>query len=379
MLLREITKKDIEQLFNWVNDDDVRNNAVNQASISWNDHKKWYNSRDFGSETFIYILEDNQENIGQIRFDKIENNYVIDYSIDEKHRGKGYGVFLVNEGVKKLNLDVGKNVSIIAKVKKGNIASSKAFKKCDFSLIRKEKYKGENYYVFKYNIYLYNIIVLSEKKWNRGTLPYLKEKLPNINWFIINEKDDFSTQQLELITPDFIFIPHWSYIIPENIFLNYKCIVFHMTDLPFGRGGSPLQNLIQRGFKETIISALKVVEELDAGPIYLKNSLSLFGTAEEIFIRANYIIQEMIVEIITNNLKPKEQEGSPVLFKRRKPSMSKIQQIPEIDKLFDHIRMLDAEGYPNAFIENEYFRFEFTRATLKSNETILADVRIIKK
>ena len=32
----------------------------------------------------------------------------------------------------------------------------------------------------------------------------------------------------------------------QEIHENYKCIIFHMTDLPFGRGGSPLQNLISR-------------------------------------------------------------------------------------------------------------------------------------
>jgi len=41
--------------------------------------------------------------------------------------------------------------------------------------------------------------------------------------------------------------------------------------------------------------------------------------------------------------------------------------------------MLDAEGYPKAFFENENFRFEFSRASLKSNNTIIADVRISKK
>ena len=42
-----------------------------------------------------------------------------------------------------------------------------------------------------------------------------------------------------------------------------------MTDLPFGRGGSPLQNLIVRGYKETMLSAIKCVGEVDAGPIYI--------------------------------------------------------------------------------------------------------------
>jgi methionyl-tRNA formyltransferase len=41
--------------------------------------------------------------------------------------------------------------------------------------------------------------------------------------------------------------------------------------------------------------------------------------------------------------------------------------------------MLDAEGYPNAFLETEIFKLEFTRASLKADKSIIADVRIIKK
>ena len=43
-----------------------------------------------------------------------------------------------------------------------------------------------------------------------------------------------------------------------------------MTDLPFGRGGTPLQNLIVKGFDKTKISALKVTKGIDAGPNIFK-------------------------------------------------------------------------------------------------------------
>ncbi|MDZ7775688.1 MAG: hypothetical protein U5L09_08890 [Bacteroidales bacterium] len=85
----------------------------------------------------------------------------------------------------------------------------------------------------------------------------LKNHQTNDSFKIINKKEELSLELLKKITPEYVFFPHWSYIIPESIFNNYECIVFHMTDLPFGRGGSPLQNLISRGYKETKISALK--------------------------------------------------------------------------------------------------------------------------
>lgn len=88
-----------------------------------------------------------------------------------------------------------------------------------------------------------------------------------------------------------------------------------MTDLPYGRGGSPLQNLIVRGLTATKLSALRVEVGLDTGPVYLKMDLSLSGTAEEIFVRVNKLVGKMIVEIIQNNLQPVPQEGDPLSLK----------------------------------------------------------------
>src|ERR1700744_965462 len=110
---------------------------------------------------------------------------------------------------------------------------------------------------------------------------------------IFKHKDDLSYESLNKIKPDYIFFMHWSWLIPENVYSNFNCIVFHMTDLPFGRGGSPLQNLIIRGYNETKISAIKVDAGIDTGDIYLKKDLSLLGTAAEIFTRAGEVIMQM--------------------------------------------------------------------------------------
>ena len=222
-------------------------------------------------------------------------------------------------------------------------------------------------------------IILSEKKWNEELVPLLAIQYKYSKWKLINNKSEFRFEVLEKLNVGKIFIPHWSYLIPKDIYEEYECIVFHMTDLPFGRGGSPLQNLISRGFTETKISALKVEEGLDTGPIYLKTKLKLEGTAEEIFRRSSKIIFKMILIILENNVKPIPQEGNPFVFKRRKPEESNISDVKEINQIFDYIRMLDCEGYPRALIENEYIKFEFSKANLKSKNEIIANVRIFKK
>jgi methionyl-tRNA formyltransferase len=196
---------------------------------------------------------------------------------------------------------------------------------------------------------------------------------------VVTEPNDLSASLLEQYQPDYIFFPHWSYLLPKEIYQQYECVIFHATDLPYGRGGSPIQNLISRGFESTQISAIRAEKEVDSGPVYCKSPLSLLGTAEEIFLRAANMIFKMIDHILVNQPAPTPQTGTPTFFKRRTPQMSNLGEIASIEALYDHIRMLDADGYPHAFLENDNFRFEFQRATLKAGEIIMADVIISKK
>jgi methionyl-tRNA formyltransferase len=194
-------------------------------------------------------------------------------------------------------------------------------------------------------------------------------------WHLITDPADLNFDTLQALAPAYVFAPHWSRKIPADVFENFTVVVFHMTDLPYGRGGSPLQNLIARGHKETVISALQCIEDFDAGPIYLKVPLSLHGAADEIFLRARDAITGMIQHIVRQRPTPEPQAGEPVYFKRRRPADGSIANLETLEQVYDYIRMLDGEGYPPAFLETGGFRFEFSRAVHR-NGRIEADVRI---
>ena len=61
------------------------------------------------------------------------------------------------------------------------------------------------------------------------------------------------------------------------------------------------------------------------------------------------------------------------------PKDSNISELNEVEDIYDYIRMLDAEGYPKAFIETKNFKFEFNAAEKADNNSLTANVRIIKK
>lgn len=217
-------------------------------------------------------------------------------------------------------------------------------------------------------------VIVSNRPWNKNLIDALVKRT-GFEFLLICDPAELTYQNLVSVNPRFVFFPHWSYRIESNIYEQFECVIFHMTDLPFGRGGSPLQNLIARGIYETKITALRCVEEMDGGPIYMKKPLSLYGTAEEIYLRASRVIEEMIVEMLEQQPLPLPQEGVPTVFKRRKPEESDLSSAKSLEEVFDKIRMLDAAGYPNAVLNIGSLKIEFTRASMKT-DCIISDARI---
>lgn len=228
----------------------------------------------------------------------------------------------------------------------------------------------EDYTDVKNNI----CVIASNRPWNKNMAESLTHQT-NYDFVLISEPEELTVSKLNSIKPKFIFFPHWSNHIESDIYEKYECVIFHMTDLPYGRGGSPLQNLISQGIYETKISAIRCVEEMDAGPIYMKKALNLNGAAEEIFLRASNVIEDMIVNILHESPEPIPQKGTPSVFKRRISEDGDLGNMNSLEQAFDLIRMLDADGYPNAFLNVGPFKLEFTRASQKTDQ-VLADVRI---
>jgi methionyl-tRNA formyltransferase len=217
-------------------------------------------------------------------------------------------------------------------------------------------------------------LVLGCKPWNRRLFDEELSHLPG-RWVFADDPASLTPDVVREIGPSYIFFLHWSWKVPDEIVKQFRCVCFHMSDVPYGRGGSPLQNLIARGHRHTKLTAMSMTEEWDAGAIYGKESLSLEGGAEEIFLRAGRLSASMIRRIVVDEPKPLPQTGKIVQFKRRTPAESEVREPASLEDLFDFIRMLDADGYPHAFLNHLGLRFEFSRAALYDGR-IMADVTI---
>lgn len=220
-----------------------------------------------------------------------------------------------------------------------------------------------------------NIVIVTIKEWNIEN--YFKLKFffgSDYNFHLITDKNELTYSNLKRLNPKFIFFPHWSWIIKEEIYKSFKCIVFHMTDLPYGRGGSPFQNLILNKIYNTKISALKVSKNLDEGDIYLKEDFCIKeGSAQKLFEKISYkIFFEIIPRFLKEELIAKPQNGEVVYFTRRKESQSNIleHKIEDISDIYDFIRMLDAQSYPKAFLHLGNCKMEFSNIKYEGDSLI---------
>ncbi len=150
--IRPVVKDDVEQLFIWVNEIEVRKQSVISKPIEFEDHHKWLLSKIKSTESFLFIAIMGRIQVGQIRFDLVNGYFEIDYSIDRDYRGYGLGKEIIKRGVEELIILID-TPKIRAKVKKGNLASNSIFSKIGFNKLKTQD--GSNFTSYALDTYNY--------------------------------------------------------------------------------------------------------------------------------------------------------------------------------------------------------------------------------
>lgn len=214
------------------------------------------------------------------------------------------------------------------------------------------------------------IVLISKKsKRTQDLLDHLSGY--NIEW--VSHKGVLEST-LNRVQPDWVFVYHWSYIIPESIYSKYRCVAFHTGNLPEDRGGSPIQNQILRGKTFSKVNAIVVQDPVDSGAVYGSKSISLQGSLYDIWNAVAEAAKKLIGDILKYDIEPIPQTGESTTFKRKKDN---ILQPTSLGSIYDQIRMLDGEGYPKTHLIVGDYKFDFSRAKIQE-DSVLADVKIYK-
>lgn len=163
------------------------------------------------------------------------------------------------------------------------------------------------------------------------------------------------TKIAELSGGDLLFLISCSEIIPTRIRERYRTsLVVHASDLPFGRGWSPLIWQILEGRSRIAVSLLEAADPVDSGPVWQKLWLQFDGT--ELYDELNHALFAAELELMDFAVAnigivkpwPQEVEGAS-WYPRRRPEDSKLDPRRSLAEQFDLLRVSDPNRYPAYF------------------------------
>ena len=93
---------------------------------------------------------------------------------------------------------------------------------------------------------------------------------------ITSFREEKEIDEFKRLKPDLLIVVAFGLILPQTIIEIPKLAInVHASLLPRWRGAAPIQRCIAEGDLETGVSIMRIVEELDAGPVLLKKSCSV--------------------------------------------------------------------------------------------------------
>lgn len=139
--LREARSSDIDLIFEWANDPEVRKQSFHSEFIAYSTHTAWFSSALQSEDMRIYIMVSEGMPVGQVRLNlKADGTAEIGYLIAPAYRGKGFGKRII-ELVEQQARHITGIRQMVAWVKASNVPSCKVFEKCGYSVCRMDEEK----------------------------------------------------------------------------------------------------------------------------------------------------------------------------------------------------------------------------------------------
>lgn len=155
-----------------------------------------------------------------------------------------------------------------------------------------------------------------------------------------------SIQELE---PDFLVVAAYGKLLPQNILdvAKIESINVHASLLPKYRGAAPINYALLKGEKITGVSIMRMTQELDAGPVFIKKEIpitmmdnAITLTQKLATLGAETLIQALN-EITGPGLKPHLQDSTQCSFAPKlDKDMASIDWSQPSQTIFDQIRAL---------------------------------------
>ena len=134
MLIRDADISDLKDIFEWRNDFLSRRMSIISEMVTLAEHNQWFQNSLKNPRRRIYIGLIDDQKIGVVRFDlNVDaSQSEVSINLNPKLRGNGYGYTLLSKSI--ILYKQSNDLSLIARIKKGNKASIKIFSRCKFRI-----------------------------------------------------------------------------------------------------------------------------------------------------------------------------------------------------------------------------------------------------
>jgi len=152
------------------------------------------------------------------------------------------------------------------------------------------------------------------------------------------------------------FLSCTSVVPPEYLQKHEHNLVVHGSDVPEGRGWSPVHWQVLEGKDKIPIVLMEAAEDVDTGDVYLRDNIQLEGTEvlTDIRTKVGEKTKELVLDFVNTypDIEGVPQNGEPSYYPRRTPEDSELDPDRTLNEQFNLLRIVDNEQYPAFFRKN---------------------------
>ncbi|QBQ07560.1 methionyl-tRNA formyltransferase [Spiroplasma gladiatoris] len=197
----------------------------------------------------------------------------------------------------------------------------------------------------------------------------------------IKIKDSY--EEIKNLKADFLVTCAFGQFIPQNILDLFKnCINVHGSILPKYRGGSPIQYAIMNGDKQTGVTLMKMIKQMDAGEIYVTEKIDILDTDDSgsLFLKmgslANKMIEKYLIDIFENKIQGVKQDETKASFAYNLSNQEeKIDWSKSNVEIINFIKSQSPSPIAFTFLNNERIKIKKARL-IKEDEIFISLMKI---
>lgn len=340
---------DEELLLKWVNDPLVRDSSFSSDVIAPEEHRAWlYKRLRDPDKCRVYIVETAEGlPIGQVRFELTNDIWEIGFALDPAVRDKALGKKLLQAAIKGFRQSIS-GVLVFGRVKKDNAVSRKVFEDFTFTPEREKVEEGKA------------IAICSDSdSWMNEYIPGLL-----LGWLATGHQCVWVHSSTDLPGGDLCFYLSYGRIVDQCFRRKYKHnLVVHESELPKGKGWSPVTWQILEGCNRIPVVLIEADEHVDSGVVYAQRWIEFEGDelVDEIRNAQAEATFELCRWFVGGYPKSAEQfqyqQGEESFYPHRGEADSELNLAEPLSDQFNLLRVVDNQRYPAFFTlsGNKYF------------------------